>query len=361
VQGLGLIDANDAGMGTFSPRWCLIRVRQRTFFLFISALLMAVAAGIVFEWSGARRDKERFPRVGFPVDIGGRSLNIYCSGEGAPTVILDTGGSSPGYQNLPLQALVSKETRACWFDRAGLGWSDPGPVTQTSAAIAQDLHALLHGAKIDPPYILLGQSFSGFNVRVFTGKYRSEVAGLVLLDSVQEDQRAYEPRSTLGIANRMPARVRGLLCRAAPVAAKVGLVRLFTSVAKPKRGIPPGFTEQQAATLHGLEAQPKSLIAASGCDAWERSADEARAAGKFGDLPIVVLTAGKPIPMGSPQADAEVKVFHEIWVHQLQRKLVALSTRGRQVVVEGSSHGIAEDKPAVVEAIRQVLVDARGN
>jgi hypothetical protein len=145
------------------------------------------------------------------------------------------------------------------------------------------------------------------------------------------------------------------------VAAKVGLVRLFTSLAKPKRGIPPGFTELQATTLNGLEAQPKSLVAPSGCDAWERSADEARAAGKFGDLPIVVLTAGKPLAMGSPQADAEVKVFHDIWVHQLQQKLVGLSTRGRQVIAENSSHGVADDMPTVVEAVRQVLVDTRGN
>jgi pimeloyl-ACP methyl ester carboxylesterase len=335
-------------------------MRKRTLLLFVSALLFAIAAGIAFEWIGERRDSERFPRVGRAVDIGGRSLNIYCSGQGTPTVILDTGGSSPGYQNLPLQALVSKETRACWFDRAGLGWSDPSPVTQTSAAIADDLHAMLRGARIDPPYILVGQSFSGFNVRVFAGKYRSEVAGMVLMDSVQEDQRAYEPRSTLGIANRMPAAVRGFLCRAAPVAAKVGLIRLFTSVAKPKRGVPPGFTERQATTLHGLEAQPKSLVTSSGCDAWERSADEARAAGKFGDLPIVVLTAGKPLLMGSPQADAEVKEFHEVWVHQLQQKLVELSTRGRQVVVENSSHGFSDDMPAVIEAIRQVLADTRG-
>jgi pyruvate kinase len=65
--------------------------------------------------------------------------------------------------------------------------------------------------------------------------------------------------------------------------------------------------------------------------------------------------------MGSPQADAEVKVFHDIWVHQLQQKLVGLSTRGRQVIAENSSHGVADDMPTVVEAVRQVLVDTRGN
>jgi pimeloyl-ACP methyl ester carboxylesterase len=183
-------------------------MRLRTFVFFVAALLIVVAAGTAFEWFGAKRDKERYPRVGREVDIGGRSLNIYCSGEGAPPVILDTGGRSPGYQNLPLQALVSKESRTCWFDRAGLGWSDPSPVIQTSAAIAEDLHALLRGARIDPPYILLGQSFSGFNVRVLAGKYRSEIAGLVLLDSVQEDQGPMSRAPLWELPTECPLRCR---------------------------------------------------------------------------------------------------------------------------------------------------------
>jgi pimeloyl-ACP methyl ester carboxylesterase len=167
-------------------------------------LTLSVLAGMIYERIGEQRDRKRFPRVGRSVDIGGRSLNINCSGEGSPAVILDTGGSAPGYSNLHLQELISKTTRACWFDRAGLGWSDSSPVTQTSAAIAADLHALLRAAEIAPPYILLGQSFSSFNVRVFAGMYASEVAGVVLLDSVHEDQARYEPRSTLARVNRLP-------------------------------------------------------------------------------------------------------------------------------------------------------------
>ena len=45
--------------------------------------------------------------------------------------------------------------------------------------------------------ILIASSFSGFNVRAFTGKYPSEVAGAVLVDSVHEDQERYEPRATI--------------------------------------------------------------------------------------------------------------------------------------------------------------------
>jgi hypothetical protein len=123
---------------------------------FVVILILGLLAGAIYERVGKQRDQEQLPRVGQAVDIGGRSLNIYCSGSGSPSVILDTGGSAPGYSNMPLQRLIAKETRACWFDRAGLGWSDPSPVTQTSAAIAADLHELLRAVKMDPPYILVG-------------------------------------------------------------------------------------------------------------------------------------------------------------------------------------------------------------
>src|SRR5450755_2199950 len=113
-------------------------------------LILGLLAGAIYERMGKQRDQEQLPRVGQAVDIGGRSLNIYCSGSGSPPVILDTGGSAPGYSNMPLQKLISKETRTCWFDRAGLGWSDPSPMNQTSAAVAADLHELLRVAKIDP-------------------------------------------------------------------------------------------------------------------------------------------------------------------------------------------------------------------
>lgn len=320
---------------------------------FAIIVVVGALAGVICERVGRRRDLERLPRIGQAVDIGGRSLNIYCCGNGRPAVILDGGGSAPGYSNLPLQKLIANETRTCWFDRAGLGWSDSSPVAQTSATIAADLHALLRVAKIASPYILVGQSFSGFNVRVFTKAYPGEVAGVALLDSVQEDQRQYEPRSTLAPVNRLPAVVQGVLCRAMPLAASVGLVRLLMNLSGPDRQVPAGFTPSEAAILHRLESQP---VPSSGCRAWEKSADQARAAGSLGNVPLIVLTAGKPLTIGDPAEDRKIQEFHEIWVHQLQPKLAALSTRGKQVIVENSSHDIAGDMPgAAVEAVRQLL------
>src|SRR6185436_3890912 len=91
------------------------------------ALLIAAAAGLIYEEVGRRQDRKRLPQIGQSVDIGGRTLNLYCSGEGSPTVILDTGAGGPGYAWSHIQPEIAKFTRACWYDRAGHGWSDPGP------------------------------------------------------------------------------------------------------------------------------------------------------------------------------------------------------------------------------------------
>lgn len=121
-------------------------------------------------------------------------MNIYCSGIGDPAVIFESGGAGPGLAWEPIQTEASKFTRACWYDRAGEGWSDPGPFPRTSAAIANDLHELLKQAGIRPPLVLAGASFGGLNSRVYTGLYPREVAGLVPIDSSHEDEPSHAPK-----------------------------------------------------------------------------------------------------------------------------------------------------------------------
>lgn len=325
---------------------------------FLLPLAVLVLVGITYEQIGEQRDRGRFPQVGRSVDIGGRSLNIYCSGDGRPAVILDTGGSAPGYGNLLFQRQVAQFTRACWFDRAGLGWSDPSPVEQTSAAIADDLHSLLYAAGVAPPYALVGPSFSGFNVRVFAGKYPAEVAGAVLVDSAHEDQYRYEPRTTLAPFNRLPKQIRNLICASVPLARRVGLLRLLFKMSRRPRNTPPGFTAEQAVIFQGLELQPKSYVAGAVCNFEEKSPAQARAAGNLGDRPLIVLTAGQPFRVGDPEVDKELADFQDIWVRQLQPQLARLSTRGRQVIVENSTHAI--DPDAVLKAIEEVVAEVRG-
>lgn len=73
--------------------------------------------------------RREYPQIGQRVDIGGRKLNLYCTGQGGPAVLLEAGGNTPGYGWVLVQPEIAKFTRACWYDRAGYGWSDPGSLT----------------------------------------------------------------------------------------------------------------------------------------------------------------------------------------------------------------------------------------
>jgi pimeloyl-ACP methyl ester carboxylesterase len=326
-----------------------------------SLLLALVIGGVVYERLGRRWDKQRFRQIGRLVDIGGRSLNIDCAGEGTPTVVLE---GAQGYRWTPIQRELATFTRACWYDRAGYGWSDPGPSPRTGAAVASDLHALLKAAAVPPPYVLVGASAAGFPVRVFAGKHLNEVAGVVLVDAVHEDQYQREPRSSLGFANRVPAPVRSALYTVLPVAREVGLIRLMLRswAANTRRQPPQGMTSDEARYFFFLSTLPRSFLTdADEAQHWKASADEARNANTLGNRPLIVLTAGKFDTPPNPADLAEARAFHQTWVNELQPKLVRLSSRGRQIIVENSGHGIQFEAPDVlIGAIRQIVGESRG-
>jgi pimeloyl-ACP methyl ester carboxylesterase len=284
-------------------------------------------------------------------------------------VILETGGNSPGYDWLLLQPKMAVFTRACWYDRAGVGWSDPPSSPRTSASIVNDLHQALHRAGVLPPYVMAGGSVGGEYVHIYTARYPSDVAGLVLIDSSVPDM--HEPDFYLGPMNRMSASTRHLICMALPAMARFGIIRFAAS--SERRPPSPDFTPEQARVLAQLEAQPKAFRtdAEQACAATDEGRivpregggnpdinTAARNAGSLGDRPLVVLTAGRYwAPDGFEKEAAE---YHELQVHQLQVSLVRLSTRGRQVIVD-ADHGMTQSPDSIVTAVRQVVDEVRAN
>lgn len=336
--------------------------------LTLSALVLLL--GFTYEQAGRAREASQLPpRVGQAVDLGGRTLNLYCSGQGTPTVILEAGGNSPGYEWLVLQSKMAAFTRACWYDRAGVGWSDPPASPRTSASIVSDLHEALHRAGVLPPYVMAGSSVGGEYVHIYTARYPSDVAGLVFIDSAVPDM--HEPEFALAPINRLSGDTRHLICIVLPAMARLGVIRF--AVSRERRPAPPDFTPQQASVLAKLEAQPKAFIADAeqGCAATDQGRivpregggnpdinDAARNAGSLGDRPLVVLTAGRYwAPPGFEQQAAE---YHQIWVHQLQPSLVRLSTRSRQVIVD-ADHGMSQSPDSIVTAVRAVVDEVRAN
>src|SRR5215471_6101060 len=138
------------------------------------------------------------------VDAGGFRLNLYCMGSGSPTVVFDSGWGdwAPAWSRV--QPEIAKWTRACSYDRAGTGFSDPGPMPRTSVRIAKELRTALHRAGIAGPYILVGSAFGGDNVRTFAYLYMSEVAGMVLDDADPVD---LEPEAMRAESHRGQARI----------------------------------------------------------------------------------------------------------------------------------------------------------
>jgi pimeloyl-ACP methyl ester carboxylesterase len=125
------------------------------------------------------------------VDVGGYELAWTCEGSGSPTILAEAGYDSTGTSTfLDLMEPLSEIARVCTYDRAGTGTSDNrlAGLHVTSLLEAKELHALLEGAAIAPPYVVVAHSYGGFIGRLFAATYPTETAGLALIDSSHEDE-----------------------------------------------------------------------------------------------------------------------------------------------------------------------------
>jgi len=326
------------------------RVVLKGLALFLAAALIC---GILYEQIGHRQDRRRLPQIGRSVDIGGRTLNIFCSGRGGPAVIFES-ASGIGLEWQPAQTEVAGFTEACWYDRAGMGWSDPGPFPRTSEAIARDLHEMLKRAGVPPPYVLAGFSFGGLPLREYGGLYPNEVAGMILVDSAQEDEPLRAPKFYL--AHTAPRFLWRPLDLAFRSAALVGLIRLTQSSRAQSKNLTQMTHEE---IIAALRQQPKSIASSTSAGLVEpESYAQAGSVRDLGNLPLIVLTAGQPLDFHDPELNRQATAYQQIWIHEMQSKLARLSTRGRQVVLPGCNHGSIPPE-AVTTPIHEVVTQVR--
>jgi pimeloyl-ACP methyl ester carboxylesterase len=347
-----------------APKSRSVRSRRARVLTSGAILLLILSAGFLYERFGEWQDNRSFPRIGRAIDIGGRSLNIYCAGEGSPTAVFESGANLPGYSWRLVEDRVSAFTRACWYDRSGYGWSDPARAPRSSADIADDLHKLLHAASVAPPYVLVGHSFGGFMIRVFASRYRAETAGLVLVDSASEhagDREVEIPPSIQAPAARyFPAFLLRPLTKVAWFFVHDGAVRLLDDgpQAPPPRS---ELTERDLAIIHALQIQPKAFDASSdegGSRA--QSIQQVLAVRNLGNMPLIVLTAGKRFrPPDDPEEARLLDAFYRYRIYKDQPRMLSLSTRSRQIVLQ-TGHDIPYEAPdAVADAVREVMEETR--
>jgi len=300
-------------------------------------VLVLAGAGYLYENIGEARDR-RFNRMpGKLVDVGGHKMHLNCAGEGSPTVVLDSGLGDTYVSWRKVQPEIAKFTRVCSYDRAGLGYSDPSLRPRTSKVIAEELHALLHAAAIPPPYVLVGHSMGGYDVRLFASAYRSEVAGMVLVDASHPDQ---ENRLPLELKNLEGTELREgeFLEFTMPF----GLPRLLRLCEDDP------VTRAAECNFHSARESVAELRAL------RESAAQTEATGSLGDMPLAVLSHDPDKPSIELPPDL-AKVTNDAW-QKMQEDLAHLSVRGTHAIAKTSSHYIQIDRPdVVVAAVRDVI------
>jgi pimeloyl-ACP methyl ester carboxylesterase len=312
----------------------------------VAIAILLAAAGFFYENIAEARDRRFNPMPGQIVsvslpDLSPLSMHIDCMGEGTPAVILDSGLGDSFISWRKVQPQIAGVTRVCSYDRAGIGYSSPSSGPRTSDAIAGELHALLRAAGIPGPYVLVGHSMGGYDVRVFASSYRSEVAGMVLVDASHPDQEKRLPRELQDM--------EGSLLREAEFleyATPFGIPRLL------------GLCDDNAvdrAVECNFHTERERVAEMK---AFASSAAEAGASGTLGDLPLAVLSHDPERALAELPADLAQQT-NQAW-EKMQEELGHLSTRGTQTIAKNSAHYIQIDRPeVVVDAVRNVVQQAR--
>jgi pimeloyl-ACP methyl ester carboxylesterase len=322
-------------------------------------LLLGVVAGTIYQKLGLRRDSRIHPPPGRLVDIGTHRLHVLEKGHGSPAIVLEAGLMSTVLSWSEIQRTLAQSYRVVSYDRAGLGWSDLGPMPRTADRMVEELHTLLERAAIAPPYVLVGHSFGGLTMPLFAARYPEETTGVVLVDPVTPVE--WNPPSE---QDRKRVEIGATVSRRAALLCRLGVIRLvvllLTSGATKLAGRLVRLISREAPAESGsvsspwfwnLPAEERTMAAvfwvqekfcrtiASQLENLPGSAVRVAELGAFCSKPVVILSA-KSTPPKRREQHADIA----------QRL-----SRGRYVLAEQSSHWIMQDQPELVlSAIHEV-------
>jgi pimeloyl-ACP methyl ester carboxylesterase len=323
-------------------------------------ILLVLASGWLYQRMGTARDRRRFPLPGRLFDIGGPRLQLLESGDGRPAVILEAGIAASCLNWTSIQAELSRFTRVCSYDRAGLGWSDPAGSRRTISNAVEELHALITIAQIPPPFILTGHSFGGLLVRCYASRYPGQVAGLVLLDPLAAAEWLKPSEAQWKLLKR-----GARLSRRGALLARFGLVRFGLGMLSSGLQFIPKLVARLTSSGSGESAisrlvrevqkmppetwpmvqahwcQPKSFLGlANYLESLPASASDASECGELpAHIPITILSASNSSPAQLADRDAVAR----------------RSLHGKHIIAAKSGHWIHFDEPElVIQAIREM-------
>jgi pimeloyl-ACP methyl ester carboxylesterase len=328
-------------------------ITEKLIWLGLGVTAVGLLSGIFYQTVSEAVDRHKYPPLGQLVDLGGFRLHLNCIGQGTPTVVMDAGGGAPSITWGLVPQKIAEFTRVCTYDRAGLGWSDPNLRTpRTSQQSVDELHTLLTKAGIKPPYILVGHSLGGANMRLYASQYPEDVVGLVLVDSSHE----------LSMTSETWKRIKRelWLYQVMRVASRVGVLRLIGEL-----NLLPILEEiKQEIKKYPLAVQALFDTYKSYCyrpHYWasvsseyanlEKSFEQLEDVISLNNLPLIVLVQGVKAPAMSDER-------FQRW-QKLQLDLTKLSSNSQYIIAQNSGHLIPLEQPdLIVSAVRQLVESA---
>jgi pimeloyl-ACP methyl ester carboxylesterase len=260
------------------------------------------------------------------IDIGGRTLHLFCMGTapaGQPTVLGESGLTGDSRTWNDIFYAVAERTRVCAYDRAGLNLSQPAPESsRTLQDQVDDLQALITEAELTGPIVFAAHSSGAWSVALYTSEHPEDVVGVVLVD----------PRGSHVSAEWLAALPPKAVGEPVAVAANRDELTTFES--------DPSLNDEHLDLTKAMEQvnevlDPKTPL--------------------FGDRPLIVLQAGLT-PNSWSDLPAKIRImFDRIW-RDGQTAFLAESSKSSAVEVDDSDHELPAMRPdAVVDALFEVL------
>ena len=322
----------------------------------VIVLCVTLVTGWAYEHVAETLDARRYPPPGIMVPVGGHKLDLFCEGTGTPTVVMEMGSGEPVALFRPIQDKVAELTRACSYDRAGIGWSEANLGLHTIQDRAAELYTLLRNANVAGPYVLVAHSYGGLIVRNFLSDHPADVRGLVLVDTAEE---GFVFRSDFleAIRQAMALRWRDEL------RARFGVTRFRFALIKGQFGIRKDLFGDVRGEVIAFLSKPSFVHATTDEGrSYSLVPNEMRRAGGFGalgNLPLIVIRYGQPSGSILVPPDLSQDQFEKLWI-EAQERLRNLSTISLFVVATKSGHMINFDQPdLVIDATKRVVAAVR--
>lgn len=330
------------------------------YFIGKSLLLITglISIGGSYQFFNTQKDLHKNPALGQMINLGKYSLHMLDQGVGSPVVVMDTGIGGACYDWYLVQSEIAKFTRVITYDRAGYGWSDRSPLIRTSENIVEELYSMLKKANIPGPYILVGASFGGLNVRLFADKHPEDVLGIILVDATHEDTRSV--RSNENWMQKYYDQFKKNL------EVRLGFYRWYETkpdhlektrqrVEKYPKHIQDIFLTQRLMTKRIETAMAEESL-------FNTSSNQVKIkGGNIGTKPLIVITAGKKIKNDGRYTDEQFQQKLKL-KNDLQLNLLTKSLNSMQIIAEKSGHNIAYDQPEIlVQAVYKMVHQLRSS